>query len=70
MQTRLQSLIESMTNIFIGYSVSVASQLLVFPLFDINVTIQENLLIGAYFTAISLVRSYAVRRFFNRKTKQ
>ena len=67
MQTKIQSLIESTINILIGYIVAILSQLLVFPLFDIVVPLSDNLLIGAYFTAISLIRSYAVRRFFNRK---
>lgn len=70
MQTRLDSFIESVINIFIGYAVAVASQLLVFPLFNIHVSFTDNLLIGLYFTAISLVRSYAIRRFFNHKNKQ
>ena len=67
MQTRLGSLIESATNIAIGYIVALLSQLAVFPMFDIHVSIQDNLAIGAWFTAISLARSYAVRRWFNRR---
>jgi hypothetical protein len=67
MQTRIQSLIESIANILIGYTVAIASQLIVFPLFDINIPLSDNMLIGAYFTVISLVRSYIVRRYFNRK---
>ena len=67
MQTKLQSLIESATNILIGYIFAVLSQIAIFPLFDINVPLSDNLLIGAYFTLISLVRSYVIRRYFNRK---
>jgi len=67
MQTRLASLIESATNIAIGYIVALLSQLVVFPMFDIHVSIQDNLAIGAWFTVISLARSYAVRRWFNRR---
>ena len=67
MQSKLQSLLESLSNIAIGYSVAVLSQLLVFPLFDIDVTLGDNLLIGAYFTAISLLRSYIIRRWFNKR---
>lgn len=65
-QTRLQSAIESAVNVAIGYAVAVVSQLLIFPLFGISVSLAENLLIGGYFTIISLARSYAVRRWFNR----
>jgi len=69
MQTKLQSLYESFINIFIGYIVALVSQLLVFPLFDINVSFADNLLIGLYFTIISLARSYIIRRYFNKKIK-
>ena len=56
--------------VVIGYGVALASQLAVFPLFDINVSLQDNLAIGAYFTAISIARSYAIRRWFSRRTEQ
>ncbi|WP_415034469.1 hypothetical protein [Azonexus sp.] len=66
-QTRLQSAVESLANVAIGYAVAVASQMLIFPLFGIHVTLADNLLIGGYFTLISIARSYAVRRWFNRR---
>ena len=65
MQTKRHSLIESLVNISIGYLTALFSQFLIFPLFDINIPIQDNLLIGLYFTIISLIRSYLVRRYFN-----
>lgn len=64
-QTRLGSLIESVMNIVIGYGVAVVSQVLVFPLFGIHVPLRTNLLLSVWFTAISLVRSYVIRRWFN-----
>ena len=67
MQTKYQSLIESFTNILIGYLTALLSQVLIFPLFDIDVSFQDNLLIGLYFTIISLLRSYLVRRYFNKR---
>ena len=67
MQTKYQSLIESLTNILIGYLTALLSQVLIFPLFDIYVSLQDNLLIGLYFTIISLLRSYIVRRYFNKR---
>lgn len=66
MQTRAHSAIEACVNVAVGYIVAVLSQLLVFPLFGIIVPIGDNLLIGAFFTIISLVRSYALRRIFNK----
>ena len=70
MQTKKQSLIESVVNILIGYFTAVFSQLLIFPLFDINIPIQDNLLIGLYFTLISLARSYLIRRYFNKFSRK
>ena len=70
MQTKYQSLIESLTNILIGYLTALLSQVLIFPLFNIYVTFQDNLLIGLYFTIISLIRSYLVRRYFNDRSKK
>ena len=67
MQTRYESFKESIVNIIIGYVVAVLSQLLVFPLFDIVVEFSDNLMIGLYFTVISLIRSYLVRRYYNDK---
>jgi len=69
-QTRLDSLIESLVNILIGYGVALASQIIIFPFFGINVPLETNLWIGAWFTVISLVRSYVIRRWFNSKIKK
>jgi hypothetical protein len=65
MQTRRQSLAETVTSVAIGYLVALASQLAIFPLFEIHITLSDNLMIGAWFTIISIARGYAVRRFFN-----
>lgn len=63
-QSRLMSLVESLANVLVGYVVAVATQVVVFPLFGLAVTVTENLLIGLIFTAVSIVRSYALRRGF------
>lgn len=65
MQTKTQSLVEAGANVLVGYLVALLSQLLVFPLFGIHVPFSSNLAIGAWFTVISLIRSYVLRRWFN-----
>ena len=65
MQTRLQSFIESIANILVGYFIAVGSQMLIFPMFGIITSIKTNIYIGLWFTVISLIRSYILRRFFN-----
>lgn len=64
-QSRVASLAESVMNVLIGYGVALASQLVIFPMFGIHLPLSDNLAIGAWFTIISLVRSYAIRRWFN-----
>jgi len=66
MQSKRQSLIESFVNVAIGYGVALLSQILIFPPFGIHIPLASNLAIGAIFTVISIARSYAVRRVFNR----
>jgi len=65
-QSKKQSLAETCINVAIGYVVALLSQLAVFPMFGIDVPLSSNLAIGAWFTAISIVRGYVVRRSFNR----
>jgi len=65
MQSRTMSLIEALANVLIGYGVAVATQMMVFPLFDLNASLDQNLAIGLIFTVVTLVRSYALRRVFN-----
>lgn len=64
-QSRTASFVESVFNVVIGYGVAIASQLAIFPMFGVNLPLSDNLAIGAWFTIISLVRSYAIRRWFN-----
>lgn len=64
-QSRRMSLVEAVSNVAIGYGVALCAQIVVFPMFGMTVSIGDNLAIGAIFTAVSLVRSYAVRRMFN-----
>ena len=65
MQTKKMSLIETIVSVLIGYIVALLSQIVVFPLFDVEVSLIDNLLIGLLFTFISIIRGYYVRRLFN-----
>ncbi len=66
MQSRRQSLIEAITNVVVGYALAVITQIVVFPWFGLQVSLCDNLAIGALFVMISLLRSYALRRLFER----
>lgn len=64
-QTRLGSLIEAVINVAIGFVVSMALNAIVLPAYGHAVTFSHNLQITAIFTVASIVRSYALRRWFN-----
>lgn len=66
MQSKFHSFLESVANILVGFGIGVASQMFIFPFFGIHITLGENLLMGAFFTVVSLARSYVLRRVFNR----
>lgn len=66
MQTKRWSLIESCANVAIGFLVALGAQMIVFPIYDMQVSLDTNIQIGLWFTAISIARSYCVRRAFNR----
>ncbi len=68
-QSKVGSFIEATINILIGYGISVVSQIVIFPYYGVNLSLTSNLWISAWFTAISLVRSYFVRRWFNARLK-
>ena len=63
-QSRRMSLVEAVTNVVVGYTLAVATQIVVFPWFGVQASLGENLALGGVFTGISLLRSYALRRLF------
>ena len=69
-QSRLMSLIEAITNVFVGYVLAVVTQILVFPLFGIDAVLSDHLTIGLAFVGVSLVRGYLLRRLFERLGKR
>jgi len=66
MQTKIASLAEAASNIAIGIAVGFVSNIVVLPLFGYDVNLTDAMGISLVFTAISLVRSYVLRRVFNK----
>ena len=64
-QKKKASLIEALINTAIGYFVALATQVVIFPWFGIDVTLGQQVTIGVIFTVVSIVRGYFVRRMFN-----
>ncbi len=65
-QSRVMSFVEATTNVVVGYILAILTQLAVFPLFGLEAALGEHLAIGMAFVAVSLARSYLLRRLFER----
>ena len=70
MQSKRESMIETLTSVFVGWLIGVILNMLVLPLFNYDVNLTDGVLISIIFTAVSVVRSYVVRRFFNSKERK
>ena len=66
MQPRIWSLIEVILNTIVGFVVAMLAQALIFPLYGFKSSWGENFQIAAFFTVVSIIRSYWMRRFFNK----
>ena len=67
MQTEKQSFIETIISVFVWWIIGVILNMLVLPLFDYDVSLTDGVLISIIFTAVSIIRSYIIRRWFNSK---
>lgn len=65
-QSKRGSFMESLTNVAIGITIGFVSNMVVLPLFGYDVTVGDSFTISIVFTGISLVRSYTVRRLYNK----
>lgn len=63
-QSKIGSLIEACIGTAIGFVVSMALSLIVYPMHGHAFTLAENVSIAIVFTVASVIRSYVVRRWF------
>lgn len=63
-QSWSMSLVEALTNVVAGYFLALMTQITVFPLFGMQVSLTDNVMLGGIFTLVSLVRSFVLRRLF------
>jgi hypothetical protein len=68
MQSKWDSWRESVTNTAIGYVVAVCSQVVIFPFFGIHIPLMDNFIMALWFTLVSIIRGYFVRRWFAVRT--
>lgn len=65
-QSKRGSLIEALINVLIGFGINFSANLIILPMFGMEtLTLENNLYIGILYTAISIIRSYVIRRWFN-----
>jgi len=65
-QSRMGSLVESIVNVIIGGAINFIANWTILPLIGFTtLSLSSNLLITLVFTAISVIRSYTLRRWFN-----
>ena len=64
-QTKRESIVEAWVNIVIGFSINYAANLLLLPLVGAQLTAANNFWLGWTYTAVSILRQYAIRRWFN-----
>ena len=58
------AIIEAWTNIAIGFGINFVANLMILPLVGVTITASENFAIGWLYTAVSVLRQYAIRRWF------
>lgn len=68
MQTKIKSLTESVINTVVGITMSFIIQIIIYPILDIEVNLNQNVIITITFTIVSIFRSYVIRRLFNRQS--
>ena len=69
MQTKIQSFVEAVANTLSGLVLAFIVNMLLMGAAGVTVTPKQNLLIVGGHTIVSVIRSYVVRRFFNKRTK-
>lgn len=68
-QSRIDSLMEALTNVFIGFTINFAANWLILPwFFGIEANLVSFAWLGVIYTVISIARSYIIRRAFNGQT--
>lgn len=66
-QTPRGAIFEAWINVAIGFSVNYFANYMLLPMVGASFTAAENFALGWIYTAISVVRQYALRRWFNNR---
>jgi hypothetical protein len=64
-QSPRSSVAEAWMNIVIGFGINFMANMALLPLVNASFTAGENFMLGWIYTAVSIVRQYAIRRWWN-----
>jgi len=64
-QKKKHSLLEVCISTAIGFVIAFISNLIILPIFGFHPTWHQNLWMTVFFTVVSVIRGYYVRRLFN-----
>ena len=62
-----KAIIEAWVNIVIGFSINYTANLIFLPMLGASLSASSNLWLGWIYTAISILRQYAIRRWFQER---
>jgi hypothetical protein len=66
-QTARQAVVEVWINLLIGMTINAGMNWLLLPLVGASISLGQNLWLGISYTAVSLVRSFVIRRYFEQR---
>jgi len=67
-QTRIESVVEAGANILVGFPLNYAANLAILPFWwDASNPYSSAFIVGLWFTVVSLLRQFLLRRYFNEK---
>jgi len=64
-QSKTASAVEAVVNTFVGLAIAFAAQSFICWVYGIELSNEDNFIIVSWMTAISVLRSYAIRRAWN-----
>jgi hypothetical protein len=64
-QSRASSLLEAAVNVIAGFGLALLGQGIILPVFGVHLSMAAHSGVAGFFTALSLVRSYLLRRLFD-----
>jgi uncharacterized protein (DUF697 family) len=69
-QSHAQSILEALTNTVVGFALAFVTNGVMLASVGVAASVTQNAAIVGGHTVVSLVRSYIIRRYFNRKASK